>query len=119
MEKDVFKKGRVNPPITALYIFLFCMFIAGTITLLNYYSVIDISKFTTDNIDTIPNLDASCPKTVEQMGKTCCKSTESGEMTAVVSAVYVNAKCPCPEPTTFLQIAPESDKIQICDCGCK
>jgi len=64
------------------------------------------------------NLVAECPKIVEDMGMTCCKPTESGEMKAVVSAVYVNAKCECPYPTTFLQIAPESENIQICECGC-
>lgn len=113
------KKAQLSPAMWAKFILLFGIFIAGTIALLSYYGIITFPLFT-ENPDTTPNPNALCPKTVEEMGKTCCKATESGEMQAVVSSVYVKAECDCPTPTTYLMPAPEGGgKLYIiCDCGC-
>lgn len=118
MEDHISKKRAFGSPLLALFVFLFCVFVAGTISLLDYYGVMHTPFFGGDPRIT-QNLDALCPRTVEQMGKACCQQAESGDTAAIVGSVYVNAKCErCPYPTSFLQIAPEDAGIMICDCDC-
>ena len=86
-----------------------------------YFGKIDFLKFNS-NIDTTPNNNAKCPKTIEEMGKTCCKAPEgqTSEIQAVVSMVYVSASCECPTPTQYYDMAPEGGGTlyKLCDCKC-
>lgn len=119
---DMAKKAQLTltPKMWAIYLFLFAIFVAGTIAFMNYKGNIELSKPGSDNTVGPVNPDVLCPKTMADMGKTCCKPIENEPMQAVVSMVYVSVKCGCPEGTQYLKMAPEGDGklYKICDCKC-
>lgn len=89
---------------------------------LTYFGYIDFSKFKNTKLDTAPNNNALCPKTIEDMGEKCCEtpSGQTGEIKAVVSMVYVRASCECPTPTQYYDMAPEGGGTlyKLCECKC-
>jgi hypothetical protein len=105
--------------VTVLYIIVGLLFL---LLGLHFFGIVDLTK----GIHNLPNekfgspvTPKKCPTTSAEMGKPCCKQTESGELEPIVSSVYVGAQCDCPKDTTFLQMAPEGHGIKICDCNCK
>lgn len=117
--EDLKIKKKFEFPISVLFIMLFFISVAITLILLSYYGVLTF-PFLMENSHIAQNSNVLCPTNIEQMNKTCCEATETGEMKAVVSAVYVNADCECPYPTEYLQMAPEGGGTlyKICDCNC-